>query len=107
MIETVYKFTPTAEKLIERIVDDANCNLNHVVLTPGTGVPEHVSNSNVYLVLVAGAMTIQLGEQEAQVYPAGSIVNVPFRTKMKMTNAGENNLEFFIFKSPNPKDMPN
>lgn len=51
MIEKLYNYKITDEKTIERIVDDENINLNHMVLIKGTGLPEHYSNSNVYMVI--------------------------------------------------------
>jgi len=71
MFEKLYNFTIGDEKNIERIIDDENLNINHMVLTKGTGLPEHYSNSNVYLIIVRGRMTIKLGEQEPAKYEGG------------------------------------
>ncbi|MGI5839179.1 MAG: cupin domain-containing protein [bacterium] len=105
MPETVYRFNSADKKLIERIVDDANVNINHMVLPQGAAMPEHFSNSNVYLIVVRGEMTLRLGEEAEQAYPAGSIVNVPFNVKMNIGNTREDVLEFFVVKAPHPKDM--
>ncbi|MGI6486174.1 MAG: hypothetical protein GX759_03630 [Thermoanaerobacterales bacterium] len=105
MLEKTYNFTTADEKNIEKIIDDDNLNINHMVLTKGTGLPEHYSNSNVYLIIVRGVMTIKLSEQEPARYEHGSIVNVPFNTKMNIKNLDEEVLEFFVVKSPNPRDM--
>ena len=45
--EKKYVYSLTDDKIIERIVDDENINLNHMVLVKGTNLPEHYSNSNV------------------------------------------------------------
>ena len=105
MIEKVYQFTtesPLDGKLIERIISDENADINHVVLTTGERVPEHQSNSNVYLIIVRGALSFTLNQAPAQEYPAGSIVNVPYDTHMNLVNAGSQTVEFFIVKAPNP-----
>lgn len=104
MIEKNYKYLLTNEKVIEKIVDDENIHLNHMVLVKGTGLPEHYSNSNVYMVIVRGTMTIKLNDEEANNYTVGDILNIPYNTKMNVNNFHEDVLEFFVFKTPNPKN---
>ena len=106
MIEKVYKVTVTNDKTVERIVDDEHVNINHMVLIKDTGLPVHVSNSNVYMVIVRGTMTIALDDEPANLNQAGEILAIPFDTKMEVTNKHEDVLEFYVLKSPNPKDMP-
>jgi mannose-6-phosphate isomerase-like protein (cupin superfamily) len=105
MLEKLYSFTIGDEKNIERIIDDENININHMVLTKDTGLPVHYSNSNVYLIIVRGRMTIKLGEQEPAKYDVGSIINVPFKIKMNINNFDEEVLEFFVVKAPHPRDI--
>lgn len=104
MIEKNYKYKLTNEKIVERIIDDENIHLNHMVLTKGTGLPEHYSNSNVYMVVIRGTMTLQLNEENKRIYREGDIINIPFNTKMNLNNYEEEVLEFFVVKSPNPKN---
>jgi len=104
MLEKKYVYSLTNEKIIERIVDDENIHLNHMVLTQGTGLPEHYSNSNVYMVVVRGTMTLQLNEENPHQYAKGDIINIPYNTKMNVNNQYEEVLEFFVVKSPNPKN---
>lgn len=104
MLEKVYDFKKTSEKTIERIIDDNNVALNHMVLTKGTGLPEHYSNSNVYMIIINGTMTIKLDEQEPKKYLAGNILNIPYNTKMNVNNLDDEILEFFVVKSPNPRN---
>jgi quercetin dioxygenase-like cupin family protein len=105
LIEKVYDFSVIDQKVIERIVDDEYANLNHVILAKEDRLPEHFSNSNVYLLIVRGTMSIQLNQDHEQMYPNGKIINVPFNTKMNIRNVKEDILEFFIVKAPHPKDM--
>ncbi|MBM7615566.1 cupin domain-containing protein [Alkaliphilus hydrothermalis] len=104
MIEKNYKYQVIDEKIIERLVDDENIHLNHMVLTKGTGLPEHFSNSNVYMIIVRGRMSIKLNDQEYNQYTVGDILNIPFNTKMNVENHHDEVLEFFVVKAPNPKD---
>ncbi len=100
MVEKTYEFAVTDEKKIERIISDENIDLNHVVLTEGESLPEHFSNSNVYLVIVRGKISIGLNDEEANAYGKGSILNVPYNTKMNISNPDRDVLELFIIKSP-------
>jgi quercetin dioxygenase-like cupin family protein len=102
MVEKLYHYTVTDENTIERIVDDAHVNLNHVVLAGKEVLPEHFSNSNVYLVVVRGALAGRFAEQEEEEFSAGSIVHVPYNIKMNICNRTETLTEFFIFKAPHP-----
>lgn len=103
MIEKNYKIKSSNEKLIEKIVDDDNLLLNHMILTKGTGLPEHFSNSNVYMIIVKGTLTIKLGQQEEKRYSKGEIINIPYNIKMNINNFDDEILEFFVIKAPNPK----
>lgn len=104
MLEKIYKYQKVNEKIIEKIVDDENIALNHMILTKDTGLPEHYSNSNVYMIIISGTMTLKLGDQEQQKYQSGDIINIPYNIKMNVNNFDEETLEFFVVKSPNPKN---
>ncbi|MDD3840244.1 MAG: cupin domain-containing protein [Clostridia bacterium] len=105
MIEKVYTFNTSTEKLVEKIVDDDNLALNHMILPKDTGLPVHHANSNVYMMVVRGCLTLKLGEQPPKEYKAGQIVNIPYKTKMEPKNVHQDVLEFFVVKAPNPRDM--
>lgn len=104
MLEKNYNYSLEDVKNIERIVDDDNVNINHMVLPKGERLPEHFSNSNVYMIIVNGIMTIQLNDQEPHKYKKGDIISIPYKIKMNVINTDENVLEFFVVKSPNPKN---
>lgn len=105
MIEERYDFKIVNEKLIERIVDDDNVAINHIILVKDTGLPEHFSNSNVYMIIVRGTMTICLNDEQPKTYEKGSILYIPYNTKMKVQNLDNEILEFFVVKAPNPKNF--
>lgn len=104
MLEKIYEVPTPDEKSIKKIVDDEHIGINHMVLPKGEGLPEHYSNSNVYMVIVRGKMTLQLDEQEPHYYTAGQIVSIPYHTKMNVNNLDEGILQFFVVKSPNPRN---
>jgi|Deesub1362A_J573_1020465.scaffolds.fasta_scaffold03404_2 quercetin dioxygenase-like cupin family protein len=76
-----------------------------MILTKDTGLPEHYSNSNVYMIITKGTMTISLNDGIPKEYGGGNILNIPFNTKMNVKNLHDEILEFFVVKAPNPKDM--
>ncbi|SCP97072.1 cupin domain-containing protein [Anaerobium acetethylicum] len=102
MLEKAYEFTIGKEKIIEKIVEDEKVMINHVVLEGHTGLPEHYSNSNVYLIIVKGTMGLRLGDEEENEYTKGSIISIPYKVKMNLNNVADGVLEFFIVKAPHP-----
>lgn len=103
MIENRFTLSTSNSKLVERIIEDENVAINHMVLAKGDALPEHYSNSNVYMIVVRGAITLGLNGEEERSYPAGSILSIPYNVKMKIYNAAEDILEFFVVKAPSPK----
>lgn len=104
MIKTSHRFEQTDQKTIERIIDNEHLGLNHMVLPPGEALPEHFANSNVYMIVVRGKLTVVV-DREEHVYPAGSVVEIEYRTKMQPLNRDSEVLEFFVVKAPGPKVM--
>jgi quercetin dioxygenase-like cupin family protein len=104
MIQKAYGFALSDNRNIEKLVDDDQLMINHMVLPEGEGLPEHYSNSNVYMIVIRGIMTLKLDEQEPNLYTHGQIINIPFNTKMNVNNFNKEVLEFFVIKVPNPKN---
>ena len=77
--------------------------INHIILNQGEALPQHDSNSNVYLVVVRGVLTSQLGDNPPKRYEHGNIINVPGKIKMNISNAEPDQLEFFVVKAPSPR----
>ena len=105
MIEKVYSFTLSDDKVIEQVISDDLLDFNHVVLNKGERLPLHVANTNAYLAIIRGEISTQFNGLEQHTYPAGSIVNVPYKTKMDISNQNDGVLEFFVVKTPSPRDM--
>ena len=64
MIEKEYKLSTTNEKAIEKVIFDENLHYLHMVFNKGEGLPEHFSNSNVYMTIIRGRLSIGLDDQE-------------------------------------------
>jgi quercetin dioxygenase-like cupin family protein len=106
MIEKAYRFTHTDDFIMEKIIDEEHVNINHIVVAPGGSVPVHVANSHVHQIIVRGTISLKLEDEPVVRYTAGSIVAIPFNTKMDIRNEGSDTLEFFVVKAPNPRSMP-
>lgn len=103
MIEKTYAYSLEDVKKVEKLIDDDPMMLNHMVFPMNQGLPEHYSNSNVYMIVVRGTLTLQLDEHEPHKYGKGNILNIPFHTKMNVNNKDEEVLEIFVMKAPNPR----
>lgn len=104
MIEQIFKMTLGNEKTIEKIIQDENVHYNHMILNKDEGLPEHFSNSTVYMTVLRGILSIGLDGQEIHQYEAGSILKIPFNTKMNVKNYNEQVLELIVVKAPAPKN---
>jgi len=104
MIETIYTFSRDPEqKTIEKIVTDGTLQYLHMALPRGEGLPEHSTNAPVYMTVVKGTLTIQLGEEDVCEYAAGTLLKIPFDTRMRVQNLHGEMLELFVVKAPAPK----
>ena len=61
------------------------------------------SNSNVYMTVVKGTLSIGLDDQETHEYRAGTLLNIPKDIKMNVTNLHEEQLELIVVKAPAPE----
>lgn len=104
MVEQVFELSKGNETVIEKVVFDENVHYLHMVLNKEDGLPEHFSNSNVYMTVVRGKLSINLDDQEMHEYEAGTLLKIPFQTKMHVRNLNEETVELIIVKAPAPKN---
>ena len=106
MIEQVFHLSQGNEKTIEKVIIDEDIHYMHMILNNGEGLPEHDSNAkSVYMTVVWGRLSAKLGEQEVHEYPAGTVLKIPFRTKMNIRNLHEDTLELIVVKAPAPQTI--
>lgn len=105
MVEQVFNLKQTNEKTIEKIVMDENLHYMHMILNNGEFLAEHFANSNVYMTVVRGTLSIGLGDQSLHEYPAGTLLKIPFRTKMNVRNNHSDTLEIIVVKAPSPSTL--
>ncbi len=102
MVEQVYKLTLGNTKTVEKVIFDENVNYLHMIFNQDEGLPEHYSNSTVYMTVLRGKLSIQLDEQENHEYEAGTVLKIPFQTKMNVRNLHQDTLELIVVKAPAP-----
>ena len=103
MIERVFHLSKTDDKAVEKVVFDENVHYLHMVFNQGEGLPEHFSNSNVYMTVIRGKLSIGLNEQEIHEYEAGTLLKIPVQTKMNVRNLHDQTLELIVVKAPSPQ----
>lgn len=103
ILEKGYKLFNGNRKKIEKVLCDENIQYLHMVLPTGEGLPEHYTNSNVYMTVIKGRLSIALGDEKANEYQAKTLITIPFNTKMKVDNIYHETLELIVVKAPAPK----
>ncbi|MPN09042.1 hypothetical protein SDC9_156330 [bioreactor metagenome] len=103
MVEQKFNLSRGNEKAVEKIVFDENVHYLHMVFNKDEGLPEHYSNSNVYMTVIRGLLSIGLSDQEVHEYEAGTLLKIPFQTKMNVKNLHSETLELIVVKAPAPK----
>ena len=72
MIEQVIKLTQGNEKVVERLLVDEHIHYAHIILPAKQSVPQHLTNAQgVYMTVIRGTLSIELGEQGIHEYTAG------------------------------------
>ena len=104
MVEQIFKLSKTNEKAVEKVIFDENLHYLHMVFNKDEGLPEHFSNSNVYMTVIRGKLSISLNEQNVHEYEAGTLLKIPVQTKMNVKNLDDETLELIIVKAPAPKN---
>ena len=68
MLEQVFALSRGNEKAVEKVIFDENVHYLHMVFNQNEGLPEHFSNSNVYMTVLRGVLSIKLDDQENHEY---------------------------------------
>ncbi len=103
MVEQVFTLAEGNQKAIEKVIFDENVHYLHMIFGKDEGLPEHFSNSNVYMTVLRGTLSIGLNNQEIHEYPKSTLLKIPVDTKMNVKNLGDETLELIVVKAPAPK----
>lgn len=102
MVEQVFQIAAGDKKTVEKVIQDGNLHYLHMIFNKNEGLPEHFSNSTVYMTVLRGKLSIGLDEQEVHEYSAGNVLKIPFETKMNVRNLHDEVLELIVVKAPAP-----
>lgn len=105
MVEKIFHISRGDERSVEKVIQDENIHYIHMVFGKDEGLPEHFSNATVYMTVLRGTLTIGLDEQEIHKYEAGSVLKIPFQTKMNVGNKDADVLELIVVKAPAPTNI--
>jgi len=106
MIEKVFNLSKSNKRTVEKVVQDDNLDYIHMIFNKDEGLPIHYSNSNVYMTVLQGTLSIALDDQEVHEYPGGTLLKIPYKTKMNVQNFKDEKLELLVIKAPAPKNYP-
>lgn len=102
MIEQIFTLASGNEKAVEKVIYDDNIHYLHMIFNQNEGLPEHLSNSNVYMTVLRGTLSIGLNDQEIHRYAAGTLLKIPVGMKMNVRNLDGETLELIVVKAPAP-----
>ncbi|QRN82724.1 cupin domain-containing protein [Chloroflexota bacterium] len=101
-IEEVFDLNLNSDKKVDKVIQDDNLDYIHMRFAKDEGLPIHISNSNVYMTVLKGTLSIGLDDQEVLTYASGSLLKIPFKTRMDVRNLNEELLELIVVKAPAP-----
>lgn len=105
MLEKEFRLTKSNQKIVEKVIIDENIHYNHMIMPKGEGLPLHKTNSNVYMTVFRGILTISLGEEAFNEYESGTILKIPNGVEMYARNENDEVLEITVIKAPAPKNI--
>ena len=86
-----------------KIVDEKHVLMMQAALKPGQKVPEHKANSNVHILVLKGAVVVNLAGADVAL-KEGDLLPIAFGTLMHIRNDSQANATFLIVKTPNPSE---
>ena len=103
MIEEVLKMSTGDKTAVEKLIIEDNLNYIHMVFEKGKGLPLHYSNAVVHMTIIRGNLSITLGDEETKIYEKGTLLKIPYDTKMNVRNENDEILELIVIKAPGAK----
>ena len=61
MIEQRFQYSVTGDKTMEQVIKEERLHINHMVLPKGEAFPQHVANATVFMTVLRGQLSINLG----------------------------------------------
>ena len=87
-----------------KLLDEKHILVMQIALKPGQMVPQHNANSNVQLLIMKGAVSVDMNGAEHKA-KEGDLIPVKYQTPMTIKNDSGTNATFLVIKTPNPSEM--
>lgn len=101
MVEEIFKLSvPSNEKVVKNVISNEDFNYLQIVLNKGDKLAKYLSNTNTYITVVRGTLSISLDKQELHQYNTGILLKIPINTKIDVKNLHDDVLELIVIKVP-------
>lgn len=97
-MNNVIPLTPSTTKKVERLVEDPQFHLVHMIFNTDEGLPIHPAHANLYMTVLSGSLSIQLNDEPLLIVKAKSVVKIPLGTVMNVRNLHPEQLELLVIK---------
>jgi len=98
-----HPLTATNSRLFETLIDNSLVMINHVVIAPGEGFDAHHTDSNVFMMIMRGRITLTFKDGSCEQFASGQLIEIPYQFFMKIDNLEDAPLEMVVIKVPHPK----
>lgn len=105
-MQNVLKEVPYRQEKMgyRELASNQHLQLMQIALEAGQAVPDHKANSNVHLLVLEGAIEVELAGHEQQARQ-GCLVPVALGTQMRIRNATKERATFLVIKTPHPAEV--
>ena len=100
-----HQLTEANSQLFENLINSDPVMINHVVIAPGQGFDAHHTDSNVFIHILRGRITLTFADGSCERFTGDQLIEIPYRTFMKLENVDDDPLEIVVIKAPNPKTL--
>lgn len=98
MNKQVFTYTKDATDIFENVIRDENLMLNHVIIEPGKHFPKHPTDALVYIMIIRGELSIQLEDDEKEVFGVGYAIHIDKGVESTLSNESKEKVELFVVK---------
>jgi len=72
----VFPLSTNSFKTIERLIEDPQLHIVHMILNTDEGLPVHPAHANLYMTVLSGTLSIQLNDDPLLIVKAKSVVKI-------------------------------
>ena len=99
MIEEVIYYSMKGNESLKNLITTDSIIINHVLIKPGQCFPAHITENDVFIIIVKGEISICLDDQPEHRYKKGKMVSIPKGVVSGLSNPTDVQTELFVVKS--------